>query len=819
MHPKASAYPDILNRALAKITKTPALTSGILADAMGVIAKEGCLALNTSRVGIWRVNLESMQLENYVCYCREGDRLYRQDNFPLDERKKYIERLSSERLIVINDADEESEVLPNLKQTYGEALSSLLDAPIRAEGKLTGVVCIEQDCQKRRWTDLEQSFASSLADFAALAVESGKRKKAMDELALSKKRTEALLSNLPGMVYQCINDPPDFTFTFVSEGCYALTGYTPEELMHNHALRFFDMVHPEDVDALARANQETLEIGKPLETTFRMVMKDGSVKWVWERSRVVERKPDGTPYILEGFYTDITEQRRLEAAEHASKAKNEFLANMSHEIRTPMNAILGMSELAIRQNPSGQTLEYLRHIKGAANSLLAIINDILDFSKIEAGVIELRPEEYSPVSLINDISTMISLRIGDKPIEFIVEDDPAIPRMLIGDETRVRQILVNLLTNAVKFTRGGYVRFKIGFIREAEGGEGHLKGSVTDTGIGIRKEDLSQLFTNFQQLDTRKNRNVEGTGLGLAITKKLLSLMGGDISVESEYGIGSTFSFEIPQQVADGASATCLHSPEHLNVGICLDDPIKAACFAEKLTLLSVPHCTVDFSQPLEGFTHLFFDAECCDKLPLSLPEGLCPVALSRTFQGAENLPAGMKSARSPLTCAITDDLLQMQGAKTTLPEEPLPAGMEPRLTLENVQVLIVDDNEINLLVASDVLASYGADVHTATSGPDAIALVQKNRYDLVFMDHMMPGMDGVDATHRIRELPEKGPGALPIVALTANAIGGVREMFLENGLDDFVAKPLDPAEIERVLKLWLPPEKCSVAWVPVVGQ
>jgi PAS domain S-box-containing protein len=505
-------YANQLSDALARITKTPALTAGILQDAANVIAREGCHALNTHRVGIWRVADKYTVLKSIASYNIVSDAYSVQEDFPLDNRKHYVELLQNERLLIINDAAN-TDILPNLWETYGPDICALLDAPIRVGGNLVGVVCIEQDRSERfplnrEWMMEEQNFASSLADFVALAMESAER-------WLLTRRTETLMSNLPGMVYQCLNDPPNFTFTFVSEGCEKLVGYTPKELVGNHTVKFFDMVHPDDVDGLEKLNAETLSIGLPLETTFRLIMKDGSVKWIWERSRVVEKNPDGTPYLLEGFYTDITEQRRLEAAELANRAKSEFLANMSHEIRTPMNAILGMTDLAIRNFPKESVLEYLGNIKNAGTSLLSIINDILDFSKIEAGAVELFPEKYDIHSLINDIVTMIHMRIGDKPLEFIVHDDPYLPKDFIGDATRIKQIAVNLLTNAVKFTRDGHIALTVEAepIGDAQG-RYKLKFSVEDTGIGIRKEEIPLLFENFSQLDTRKNRGIEGTGLG-----------------------------------------------------------------------------------------------------------------------------------------------------------------------------------------------------------------------------------------------------------------------------------------------------------------
>lgn len=797
-------YANKLSSALAQITKTTALTAGILEDAANVIVREGCRALNTHRVGIWRVIHGTKTLQSIASYNIITDEHVVQEDFPLGNRGEYVELLSSERLIVINDALNTS-VLPNLQETYGPNICSLLDAPIRMGGELVGVVCIEQDrCEefskKREWTIEEQNFASSLADFTALALESAKRRLLM-------RRTETLMSNLPGMVFQCLNDPPNFTFTFVSEGCHPLSGYTSEELMGNNALRFFDMVHPDDVGPLAKLNAETLSIGLPLDTTFRMVMKDGSVKWIWERSRVVEKNPDGTPHLLEGFYTDITEQRRLEAAELANRAKSEFLANMSHEIRTPMNVILGMADLALRNFPQKSVPEYLTNIKNAAKSLLSIINDILDFSKIEAGVVELTPDRYDIHSFINDVVTMIHVRIGEKPLEFIVDDDPKMPREMIGDMTRLKQITLNLLTNAVKFTPKGHIIFKISTAITEIPGYLKLKISVSDTGIGIRGEDIPFLFDNFSQLDTHKNRGIEGTGLGLAISKNLVELMDGEIHVESSYGNGSCFSFYVLQRVESTAPAAGLPPDRSRRVAICLTSGEKARVLFEKLKKMGVSSDIVNSMECLEAYSHVFFDLRRCDnKYPEPSP-GTVLVAVLADLGGKQELPPHIEAIYSPLTSLTVARLLDEKSGAYLQSDDGRKAK-RMTLRLSNARFLVVDDNAINLIVAKNALFTYGGGVETVTSGQEAIALIKEKNYDIVFMDHMMPEMDGVEATQAIRALPGLKYARLPIVALTANVIGDVREMFLKNGMNDFLSKPLEFPEVERVLREWLPREK-----------
>ena len=803
---KSEASDSSLGKALVEITKTKALASDILEDAALVIAKEGCRALDTHRVGIWRIDSSdsSLTLKSLCSYDLSTDATTVQDDFPLDDRPQYVKMLNTERLLVINDA-QHTTILPNLTDTYGPQICSLLDAPIRVGGELIGVVCIEQDrCPEypisREWTIEEQNFASSLADFVSLAMEAAERRLLM-------RRTEMLVSNLPGMVYQCLNDPPNFTFTFVSEGCLPLIGYTPKELMGNSAIKFFDMVHPDDVEPLERLNAVTLSVGLPLETTFRMIMKDGSEKWIWERSRVVETNPDGTPRLLEGFYTDITEQRRLEASELANRAKSEFLANMSHEIRTPLNAILGMTGLALRSFPQKTVIDYLKNIEVAGSSLLSIINDILDFSKIEAGAVEILPEVYEISSFINDIATMIHVRIGQKPLDFILDDDPYLPHKLSGDVMRIKQIVINLLTNAVKFTHEGHIILSISTVPADEPNMCKLKISVTDTGIGIRREDISRLFANFSQLDTRKNRSVEGTGLGLAIAKNFVELMGGEVAVQSEYGKGSCFSFYILQEIEDAKQAVSLPQNNGLKVGVWFpNNPIKERILQNKIQRIGASCDIVVDIKSMGQYTHLLYDETCQEQL--GTDDG-CKTVLLPVLHGLQNeaCQAASPTVRVPISSMVAANLLDASGHSSSASARA--AATQPTsLRLLNTRILVVDDNEINLVVAEGLLEFYGATISTAKSGMEAVSMVKNHDYDIIFMDHMMPEMDGVDTTKRIRSLADPKYQSVPIVALTANVLGDVKSIFIENGMNDFLAKPMDVLELERVLRELLPKEK-----------
>ncbi len=426
-----------------------------------------------------------------------------------------------------------------------------------------------------------------------------------------------------------------------------------------------------------------------------------------EVSHINDRYDEHLSDIL--VITDLTEMYAYinelntakEEAEQANRAKSAFLANMSHEIRTPMNAVLGLSEVLLRQIKDDELKSSVQRIYSTGKGLLDIINDILDISKIEAGKLEIFEEEYDLSSVIKDVRNMIEMRLLNRPVDFLVKIDGDIPSILKGDPIRIRQILINLLGNAVKFTNKGKITLRIYHDMISEN-KMKLYMEINDTGIGIAKENFHKLFETFNQVDTKKNRAVEGTGLGLAISKDLTRLMNGDIQVESEYGKGSTFTVTIEQEVI---SAT----PLQLNN--CKEEVIK-----EFVTELSEK------------------------KLEL----------------------------------------------------------------LSEKRVLLVDDNMTNLYIASELMKPYLFIVETATSGDSAIGMINKQSYDLIFMDHMMPGKDGVETMLEIRSMTSEYGKNVPIIALTANAIYGAKEELLEVGFDDYLAKPIETKRLDDIIIKYL---------------
>jgi len=407
-------------------------------------------------------------------------------------------------------------------------------------------------------------------------------------------------------------------------------------------------------------------------------------------------------------------EKQTEIAIQANRAKSQFLATMSHEIRTPLNAVIGLSEIELRKNLPESSRENIVQIYQSGSSLLGIINDILDISKIEAKNFELIPVEYETASLLSDTVMLNRVRIASKPIVFALEISGDFPLMLVGDELRIKEVLNNLLSNAIKYTKEGSVTMTVAWERfSGRENEALLRFGVRDTGIGIRKEDISKLFSGYTQFDTRANRKIEGTGLGLEITKKLVEMMGGSISVESEYGKGSVFAVEIIQGIVD-------YKP---------------------------------------------IGEETAGKL--------------KSF----NYTAERKGE--------------------DIDRSWMPYG----------KVLVVDDLPVNLQIARGLLEPYGLQVDTVESGQKAIELIEAENpmYDLIFMDHMMPEMDGIEAVRIIRQESDSEYGRnVPIIALTANALVGSTEMFLSKGFNGFIPKPIDIVQLDEALNKWVRDKKAK---------
>jgi len=402
--------------------------------------------------------------------------------------------------------------------------------------------------------------------------------------------------------------------------------------------------------------------------------------------------------LVQQFLSLYDAERARSEAVNATEAKSAFLANMSHEIRTPMNAILGMDEMIIRESESDKVMKYAGEIKSAGNMLLSIINDILDLSKIETGKAELIVSKFKIYTVINDVLNITRSRATDKGLKYNVNVSKEIPRGFVGDEVRIRQIMLNVISNAIKYTNEGEIGIDVDYKLCDDNGEGkEIVIAVSDTGIGIKEEDKEKLFESFERLELTRNRNIEGTGLGLTITLNYLNMMGGRILVDSEYGVGSVFTIYLPLEVWDAT--------------------------------------------PMGDFTEVIRDSE----------------------------------------KEITEYI--------------------PTFIASDAKVLIVDDNEMNLDVIDGLLEETQINVDNAMSGEEALSLVSEKQYDVIMIDQMMPGLDGTTTMKKMRDMGIN----IPIIVLTADA--GARTKYLEEGFDDFVAKPVRFKELEEVLARHLPKE------------
>ncbi len=394
-------------------------------------------------------------------------------------------------------------------------------------------------------------------------------------------------------------------------------------------------------------------------------------------------------------------QLSAEEAKAANAAKSRFLSNMSHEIRTPIHAILGMDEMILREGGETQILEYAENIRHAGNNLLHIINDVLDLSKIEAGKMDIIPVEYELSSVLNDLVNMITQRADAKGLRFFVKTSPNLPRVLFGDEVRIKQVVTNILTNAVKYTEKGSVTFTVDFAPKDE----HtilLRVSVADTGIGIKQEDQAKLFSAFERIEEERNRSIEGTGLGMNITLQLLRMMDSSLTVESVYGEGSTFSFEVEQGVVD--------------------------------------------ENPMGDFAEEYRNAR------------------RQTYQ--------------------------------------------EQFTAPEARILVVDDNSMNLAVIRGLLKQTEVRIDTAEGGEECLHMVKEKKYDIIFLDHRMPVMDGVETLREMKKMADCVNANTPVISLTANAISGARELYIKEGFHDYLTKPIDSSRLERMVIEYLPKEK-----------
>ena len=661
------------------------------------------------------------------------------------------------------------------------------------------------------------------------------RKQVEESLRRSEEQFRQLAENIDMVFFVASPDP--FRITYVSPAHDEIWGW-PRREIYSRPTAWMDSVHPEDRERARGGFLDSVR-GLPVETEFRIIRPDGSIRWV--RNRVFPLADSrGKFYRLVGFAEDTTMwklaqvelERAKELAEQANRAKSEFLANMSHEIRTPMNGILGMTELVLQTKLTPDQREHLNMAKGSAEALLTVINDILDFSKIDSGKLEIDAVDFHLRDCIEDTLRAISLRAEEKGLELTCDFEPSVPDALHGDPGRLRQILLNLLANAIKFTERGEVSVTV---KSDPHPQNHilLHLIVADTGIGIPKDKLAAIFDAFQQADGSITRKYGGTGLGLTISSRLATLMGGQIWVESEPGKGSRFHVTLRMNLQkDPQTSPALADLQSLRdmPALVVDDnatnrqilwkilanwgmkPVVADSARAAMLALQqaghsgqeIPLILLDAQMPeIDGFT-----------LAEQIKHRVARVSAIILMLSSAGLRGDAERCRklgisAYLTKPVkqSDLLLAILTALGAAPNRQIRPAVITRHSLrenrQHLRLLLAEDNLVNQQLVLRLLERQGYAVTLAVNGKEAVAAVKKKPFDLVLMDVQMPEMDGLEATAAIREQEKSTGRHLPIVALTAHALKGDAERCLRAGMDAYVSKPIQFQDLlETIEKL-----------------
>jgi len=709
----------------------------------------------------------------------------------------------------------------SFRQTFSRLRRSLVERPSWREKQTTSL---------HKWTvELEETNTR-------LAQEIAERKRIEQELRQAEAKYRSIFENAVEGIFQTTEDG---RYLSVNPALARIYGYeTPEELMSsltNISGQLY--VTPSRRTEFIRLLQEKSTVSGFISQVYR---RDGCVIWITENARAV-RDPNGALLYYEGTVEDITEHKQAEeelqqakaAAETAARAKSEFLANMSHELRTPMNAIIGMTELALDTDLTGEQREYLTIAKDSANALLELLNDILDFSKIEAGKMDLDPIDFSLRDDLEMTVRTLALRAHKKGLELACHVPTSVPDSLIGDPGRLRQVVINLLGNAIKFTERGEVVMDVSMVEQTPS-EIVLQFTVTDTGIGISPEKQQLIFQPFTQADSSTTRQFGGTGLGLAISSQLVEMMGGRIWVESKVQKGSAFHFTSRFGLHAGAPSRPLVEREGLQdlpVLVVDDNATNRRILEELLTHWGLHPIVVDNGQA--ALTALQKAADDDWAFPLVLLDAHMPsmdgfavaerIKQSPALAGATIMmltsggqpgdaarcrELGISSyltkpiKQSDLLNAIFTALHFSTAEISPAPLSSLPASKPQALALP---LLLVEDNVINQHLALSMLRKRGYSVVVANNGKEALAALAQETFALILMDVQMPEMDGFAATAAIRQQEQATGGHIPIVALTAHAMNGDRERCLAAGMDAYLSKPFQARQLCQVIEELVP--------------
>jgi PAS domain S-box-containing protein len=705
-----------------------------------------------------------------------------------------------------------------------------LGVPLQTQSGTIGVLVVQSYVAGVRYAERERGILEFVSAQIALAIE---RTRVEEALRASERRLKEVLAASTVVLYACTNFGDGLTPGWVSENISRIMGYDVEETLV--PTWWIDHIHPEDrphaigqLPAVLTAGHVTVE--------YRFANKDGGYRWIHDSARLV-RDAAGLPIEIFGSWLDITDRKQAEAAmreardlaERAARTRSAFLANMSHEIRTPMNAVLGFVELVLDTDLSTEQRRSLELVRSSSEALLTILNDILDYSKIEAEHLELESIRFELPKVVHATASLLAVRAREKHLELTVDVAPEIPHGVRGDPTRIRQVLMNLIGNAIKFTEEGEVNVSAAVLEHRDD-RATVQFRVHDTGIGIAAEHLTTIFQEFTQADSSMTRRFGGTGLGLAISRRLVALMGGELQVTSEVGRGSCFSFALTLPIEPATSGP--HAPASRSLSgrrlLVVDDNETNRRIVRDM--VSAEGVQVDEAAGGAAALRLLLSAATAGTpYDLTILDAQMPVQDGFALAAAVRADAAVRTARllmltsagqrgdgdrcrqlgiqAYLTKPIarTDLVEAIEVALDAVVETGGPTDLITRHSIaesrNTLRILLAEDNPVNQQVATAMLAKRGHQVDVANNGREAVEAVANRSYDVILMDVQMPEMDGFEATAAIRALPHGG--SLPIIALTAHALSGERERCLAGGMNDYVPKPFKAhdlfAAVERV--------------------